>query len=239
MVSWFMRSFNCVVVQHVPFEGPGRIADWIRDRGHTLSEVQIYRGDPLPPVEEVDWAILMGGPMSVNDDEEYPWLSDEILWVRKLIEQRRKLLGVCLGAQLIARALGSRVYPALEKEIGWYPISVHGNAPVAFPSTMEVLHWHGETFELPPGAVRWASSPCCPNQAYAYENRVMGLQFHLESTEETVTALVENAGEEIGSGRYQMKGKSILKRGEDQILLRENHLHLYSLLAYLERQPVE
>lgn len=234
-----MLSLDCVVVQHVPFEGPGRIAEWMEDRGHTVSTVHLYNGEPLPDPESVDWAVLMGGPMSVNDTEKYPWLADEIVWLRGLIEARRRVLGICLGAQLIARALGSRVYPAIEKEIGWYPVSVHGAVPVALPETLEVLHWHGETFDLPPGAQRWASSPCCPNQAFGYNRRVMGLQFHLEATGETLSALVENAGEEIGHGKYQMPAKEILSRTSDSYTLRTTHLHLDSLLAYLEGQPIE
>ena len=210
----------------------------MRDRGHVVKEVHLYRGEELPPIEEVDWAVIMGGPMSATDTEIYDWLEDEILWTRRLIDARRKVLGICLGAQIIARAMGSRVYPAREKEIGWYPIFVHSTAPVALPESLEVLHWHGETFDLPPGAVRWASSVCCPNQAYGYNKRVMGLQFHLESTAESVEALVKNSGNEIGSGRYQMSVRQILN-GADEFLLRECHLHLDSLLAYLESQPVE
>lgn len=210
----------------------------MRDRGHVVREVHLYRGDSLPPIDEVDWAVLMGGPMSVNDTDSYAWLDEEVLWTRRLIDARRKVLGICLGAQIIAKALGSRVYPAREKEIGWYPIFVHSAAPVALPESLEVLHWHGETFDLPPGAVRWASSACCPNQAYGYNKRVMGLQFHLESTVDGVSALVENSGQEIGQGRYQMSPRQIL-HGADEFLLRECHLHLDSLLAYMENQPVE
>lgn len=234
-----MRAFNCVVVQHVPFEGPGRIAEWMRDRGHALREVQLYRGEELPDIEEVDWAVLMGGPMSVNDTDRYDWLIPEIIWLRKLIEHRRRVLGICLGAQLIARALGSQVYPAHEGEIGWYPVSVHSTAPVALPENLQVLHWHGETFDLPSGAVRWASSAACPNQAFSFNKRVMGLQFHLESTESSVAALVDNAADEIGRGRFQMAPKEIVARASEPHVLRETHLHLDSLLAYLESQPVE
>ena len=233
-----MRSFNCVVVQHVPFEGSGRIGEWMVDRGHAVKEVHLYRGDKLPLLEEVDWAVLMGGPMSANDTETYDWLEEEILWTRRLIEARRKVLGVCLGAQVIARALGSRVYPAREKEIGWYPIFVHSAVPVALPESLEVLHWHGETFDLPPGAVRWASSAACPNQAFCYNKRVLGLQFHLESTSEGIADLIKNSASEIGSGRYQMSPRQILE-GADEFVLRETHLHLDALLAYLEGQPVE
>lgn len=234
-----MRAFNCVVIQHVPFEGPGRIAEWMRDRGHNLREVHLYRGDPLPDMEAVDWAVLMGGPMSVNDTEQYEWLIPEILWVRNLIEHRRRVLGICLGAQIIARALGSQVYPSHEGEIGWYSVSVHTSAPVALPENMEALHWHGETFDLPSGAVRWASSAACPNQAFCFNKRVMGLQFHLESTKESVEALVTNAGHEIGRGRFHMGAREIIDRTAVDHVLRETHLHLDSLLAYLESQPVE
>ncbi|MFP4301287.1 MAG: type 1 glutamine amidotransferase [Spirochaetaceae bacterium] len=233
-----MRSFNCVVVQHVPFEGPGRIGKWMADRGHAVKEIHLYRGEKLPSIEDVDWAVLMGGPMSVNDTAVYDWLEEEILWTRRLIDSRRKLLGVCLGAQIIARALGSRVYPAREKEIGWFPVFVHSAVPVALPESLEVLHWHGETFDLPPGAVRWASSATCPNQAFCYGKRVLGLQFHLESTPDSIAALVENGASEIGQGRYQMSPRQILE-GADKYLLRESHLHLDALLAYLEGQPVE
>jgi GMP synthase-like glutamine amidotransferase len=202
-------------LQHVPFESPASIESWLSDAGWQLTTTRFYAGDPLPAVGDVDLLVVMGGPMSANDDERYPWIVGERRFIREAIDAGRSVLGVCLGAQLIARALGARVYPNREREIGWLPIdgaSNSGDAPawaVAGRQT-PVFHWHGETFDLPPGAVHLARSAACENQAFRIGDRVMGLQFHLEVTPAAVREMVAHGRAELAPSRYTQSEAAIL-----------------------------
>ncbi|HZU09640.1 MAG TPA: type 1 glutamine amidotransferase [Pseudacidobacterium sp.] len=190
-------------LQHVIFEGPAAIEDWARQKGHTVTGSHLYRGDPLPGVSAFDLLVMMGGPMSVNDEHEHPWLLPEKQLVRKAVQHGRAVFGVCLGAQLIASALGASVYQAPEREIGWFPVRrVTGERIGALlPQRFTPLHWHGETFDLPAGAVRLAETDAVPNQAFQFGDNVVGLQFHMEATPQSVEMLVENAGQEIQEGQ--------------------------------------
>jgi GMP synthase-like glutamine amidotransferase len=189
-------------LQHVPFEGPAGIGDWARARGHALAVTHLHAGEPLPDPAGFDWLVVMGGPMGVGDTGVHPWLAPEKDLIRQAIAAGRTLVGVCLGAQLIAEALGARVYRNPEKEIGWMPVTLTeaGRAsPVLgfLPPDIEVFHWHGDTFELPAGAVHLAASGACAHQAFLYGERVLGLQFHLESTAESVAALIHHCADEL------------------------------------------
>jgi len=148
--------------------------------------------------------IAMGGPMSVNDEAELPWLKGEKQAVREAVAEGTPILGVCLGAQLIASSLGARVYRSPTKEIRWFPIqAVRSSVPsFRFPSACMAFHWHGETFDLPEGAVRLAKSEACENQAFQLNRNVIGLQFHLETTEDSALDLLENCRGELVPGRY-------------------------------------
>ena len=195
------------VLQHVPFEGPAGIADWASDRGHALSITHVYRGDPLPPQDAFDCLVVMGGPMGIYDETAHPWLVPEKAFLGAAIAADKVITGVCLGAQLLADALGARVYRNTHKEIGWLPIELtpEGAAdPVFGPLApgMEVYHWHGDTFPLPPGAKHLARSVGCEHQAFLYRGRVLGIQFHLETTPASLSALVANCADEIVPGPY-------------------------------------
>jgi len=191
--------------QHVPFEGLGSIEPWLIGRGYEITRTLLSEPEPLPSPGEVDFLIIMGGPMSVNDLDEYPRLASEKDFIGKFIATGKPVLGICLGAQLIASALGGRVFPNHRREIGWYP--VRGVSPAdpglfPFPGEAEVFHWHGETFSLPEGAVRIARSAACENQAFQIGANVIGLQFHLETTAESARILVENSRDELTGGEY-------------------------------------
>src|SRR5690554_3748130 len=172
--------------QHVPFEGLGSIEEWLQAKQFHLTATRFYENTALPELQAVDFLIVMGGPMSVNDEVQHPWLTAEKQFIQQMILAGKPVLGICLGAQLIASAMGARVYPNPEKEIGWWPIYsvANGNNDVfRFPPVTSVFHWHGETFDLPDGAIRLAESAGCGNQAFQLGHTVVGMQFHLETTE--------------------------------------------------------
>lgn len=202
-------------LQHVPFEGPAGIADWAAARGHELSVTHLYTGAAPPSTEVFDWLVVMGGPMGVYDQAEHPWLVAEKALLREAVAAGRTIVGVCLGAQLLAEVLGGRVYRNAEKEIGWFPIELTeaGRASDVFgflPGRIEVFHWHGDTFDLPPGAVHLARSQGCGNQGFLWDGRVLGLQFHIETTPESLRELVEHGADDILPGPYVQSAERML-----------------------------
>lgn len=199
-------KINCF--QHVTFEGLGFIADWVNERGYDLSVTKLYDNEKIPNLENYDTLIIMGGSMSVHDEDIFPWLKDEKAYIRKAIKAKKHVLGVCLGAQLIAEALGGKVTKMPAKEIGWFPIAWHdaamGNSVISgLNPAMNVFHWHGEEFSIPDGAISLASSKACANQAFLYSCRVLGLQFHLEMAEENIEELIKNCEADFTSGVLQ------------------------------------
>lgn len=204
--------------QHVPFEGLGVIETWLTARGCTPNVTRFHAGDSLPDPDSIDWLIVMGGPMGVYDQDRYPWLKEEIAWIRDAIASGKTVFGVCLGAQLIAAALGAKVYPNGQKEIGWFPVRLteEGRQSLllkGFPQELPAFHWHGDTFDLPAGGVRLMTSVACANQAFSHGNRVVGLQFHLEVTPGGVSALIDQCGHELIPGPFiqtagQLQGSS-------------------------------
>ena len=202
-------------IQHVPFEALGSIEKWSNHNGHGLSVTRFHRQDPLPRMKEFDWLIVMGGPMNIYEDAEYPWLSEEKNFLRQAIETGKVVIGICLGAQLIADALGSRVYSGRHKEIGWFPViktDEAGNSSIFedFPLETVVFHWHGDTFDLPPGCVHIAESAACRSQAFVYEERVIGLQFHQEMNLPGAEAIIDNCRKEIVEAPYIQTAGEIL-----------------------------
>ncbi len=195
------------IIQHVDFEGPAHIGKWITAHGHSRSETHLYRGDSLPAGTDFDRLVVMGGPMNIYEHDRYPWLVEEKRFIGRAIGAGKTVIGICLGAQLIADVLGGRVYAGPEKEIGWFPVTLTPEARELglfgdVPERFTVFHWHGDTFPLPEGAVRLAASAACENQAFLYRDRVLGLQFHLESTPESVRAITDRCADEVVDGRY-------------------------------------
>ncbi len=235
------------ILQHVSFETIGSMAAWLEARGAQVSYTRFYENPILPDLDELDLVIAMGGPMSVNDESEFPWLRPEKQFIRQAIERGVSVLGMCLGAQLIAGALGCRIYPNPVKEIGWFPIEATvetitggisgANAPFRFPSKCVVFHWHGETFDLPPGAVRLAGSAVCVNQAFQLQQNVMGLQFHLETTPQSARALVENCGRELTPGPYIQSAAQLLAVPAEMYVEINNLMD--RVLSYLDLGKVE
>lgn len=206
---------NLHYLQHVPFEGLGSIEDWVRRRGHTLSATRLYLGASLPTVETLDLLVVMGGSMNIYEEANYPWLTAEKRFIEQAIAAGRRVLGVCLGAQLIADVLGAKVYANADKEIGWFPVETtqvaSGNGLFAeFPRRIEAFHWHGDTFDIPAGAVHAARSTGCANQAFVYDERVVGLQFHLETTPASARQIIAHCADEIVEGRYIQTPQAML-----------------------------
>jgi GMP synthase-like glutamine amidotransferase len=190
------------VIRHVSFEGPGNIAAWALERGHHLSESDQSKGQALPAVDSFDLLVLMGGPMSVNDETAFGWLKPEKELVRQTLAAGKKILGVCLGAQMIASALGARVYPNALKEIGWFPLeaTTMGKAHpllAGLPAVLNAFHWHGETYDLPQGVSHLYRSSVCENQVYALGVQVLALQCHVEVTFESMQAMIDHGRDEL------------------------------------------
>jgi GMP synthase-like glutamine amidotransferase len=191
--------------QHVSFEDLGSIEPWLKTTGCQITCTRFYENPALPEIDDPDMLIVMGGPMSVNDEKELPWLKSEKHFIRNFIDRQKPVLGICLGAQLIASAMGAQVYPNPEKEIGWHAIQrtpSMDSSFFTFPSTLNVFHWHGDTFELPSGAMRLARSEACDNQAFQLNDSVLGLQFHLETTAQSLKQLISQCRNQIVPAKY-------------------------------------
>jgi len=232
-----MKSrLDVAVVTHVPHEGPGEIGPYLSAHGNRVIECPAYL------------LVVMGGPMSVNDGERLPWLGREIEGIQQHLNRGTPVLGICLGAQLIAAALGAAVVPNRHREIGWWPVDLLPPRDLAdpwagvfsgTPARASVFHWHGDTFVLPPSAVLRASSPACRNQAFTVGDRVIGLQFHLEMTAEGVGALARVSADVPGGETY-----ANIPAGVDAatFLVNNARLHtgrtrllLFGILDYLEQ----
>jgi GMP synthase-like glutamine amidotransferase len=200
-------------LQHVPFEGLGRIAPWLEAAGYELTNTRFFESAALPDLKKIDLLLVMGGPMSVNDEDEFPWLVSEKQFICEAIHSGKSVLGICLGAQLIASATGARIYRNSFKEIGWFPIygiSSNDRSIFSFPPSVHVFHWHGETFDLPSGATRLAKSDKCANQAFQLGKSVIGLQFHLETTPKAAREIVSNCRNDLVPSEYIQTEQEIL-----------------------------
>lgn len=224
-------------LQHVGFEGLGSIGSWLRSRDVELTTTHFERAAILPDPAQVDWVIVMGGPMSVHDESCHSWLRAEMAFLETALARGKCVLGVCLGAQLIAHVLGARVYPNREREIGWHAIRavspVEGSQVFGLPAEIDVFHWHGETFDLPRGAVHLARSAACENQAFQIGENVIGLQFHLETTADSARALVDHCPADLQPARWVQSAEEILAAPADRY--RAVNTLMEDLLGYLAR----
>lgn len=195
-------------LQHVPFEDPANIVPWAKHRGHKLTGTHLYKQEALPAMDQLDWLIIMGGPMNIYEEAEYPWLSYEKEFIKEAIARGKAVVGICLGGQLIADVLGGKVTKNPEGEIGWLPVRFNAAAfqsPLFknFPEVAQVFHWHNDTFStLGKDSVCIAGSEACGHQAFIHRDRVVGFQFHMESTSVSIAALIEHCGHEMTGGAY-------------------------------------
>ncbi len=201
-------------IQHVPFETPGSILDWARNEKIKVTSTKVYKHENFPEADGIDCLVVMGGPMGVYDDKQYHWLKEEKLFIENVTKTGKSALGICLGSQLLACVLGSNVTKNRYKEIGWYPIKMTADAEdeklTFLPKKFTVFHWHGDTFELPQGASRIASSEGCENQGFIYNRNLVGLQFHLEVTGKSLREMVRNGTQELLPDRYIQSENEIL-----------------------------
>ncbi|NBC84168.1 MAG: amidotransferase [Bacteroidetes bacterium] len=224
-----------LIIQHVPFEGPGAIEKWAAERNYLYNIHKVYANERFPDVSDISGLVVMGGPMSVNDHAIFPWISDEIGFIKECIKQNVPVVGICLGAQFLAKAMNAKVYKAKEKEIGWFPITFNISR---FPDKMQpvdhqtdVFHWHGETFDLPGDCKLLASSKSTPNQLFLYEKRILGIQFHIELNHENINQLIENCREELSEhGPYIMSEEAMKMKSIDYPQL---HTLLYNWFDYI------
>lgn len=199
---------------HTDYEDLSFIKQWANNHQHTITYTRSYNKDPLPALDRFDWLIVMGGPMSVHDKDSHPWLIEEKRLIKQSMDNGKTVIGVCLGAQLIAHCLGASVESADVQEIGWLPIQLTKEAQ-AHPLLQDlpkqpftVFHWHGDGFDYPKGAIPLATSKAWPNQGFLYQtpqqkalgNWVMAWQCHFEVTKESIVKMVANGNKAIQKG---------------------------------------
>lgn len=203
-------------LQHVPFENPGIILSWAESRKYPVTCTRLFEDQELPAGEDFDWLVIMGGPMNIYEEEKYPWLVREKEFIKTAISENKLILGLCLGAQLIADVIGGRVIQNQYKEIGWFPVAFTKEARALpqfshLPLNPVVFEWHGDTFiDLPKESILLASNEACRNQAFVYGERVYGFQFHMENTMQIIKDLIENCRAEMVSGIYIQSASEIL-----------------------------
>jgi len=224
-------------LQHATFENLAAIEPWARTRGHRLSATRFHENESLPRMDVFDWLIVLGGPMNVYEEDKYSWLADEKRFIEKAVRQEKRVLGICLGAQLIATVLGAQVRRNPEREIGWFPVERvetrrETNLFEFLPRTFLAFHWHGDTFDLPTGAVHVARSEGCDHQAFVYTDRVAAMQFHLETTCESVEKLISHCVGDMTEGKFVQKPPDMLANDER---FDEVHHVMEILLGQMER----
>ncbi len=195
-----------LIFQHVPYESPGFILEWIMENDHSLSFVNFYTDPVIPAIESTDALVIMGGPMNIYEEEKYPFLKKEKDFIKQFIQSGKKVLGICLGSQMVADALGGEVRKNERPEIGWYPVKVDkskvpGKYKDVFPETFTTFHWHGDTFGLPENVMGFISSAVCANQAFINDT-IAAFQFHPEMTQKGVNELVHH-NEAVFEKRHQ------------------------------------
>jgi GMP synthase-like glutamine amidotransferase len=231
-------------LQHVSFEDPGFILTWAKKHGWEVTNTLLYnfpKGEvSFPSMRDFDWLVIMGGPMNVYEEAEYPWLAEEKVFIKQAADNGKLILGLCLGAQLLSCVLGGTVTRNPCKEIGWFPVTLTSEArsfPLFsfLPENPLVFQWHGDPFSVPPGAVLLAESEACKNQAFMYRNRIFAFQFHLENTQEIIQGLVHHCGDELTGGQagstYIQQGAELLSHPE---YIEQDNQWMNELLTRLE-----
>jgi GMP synthase-like glutamine amidotransferase len=224
---------NIHYIQHEPFEDLGCIRKWLQSKNYHVSHTHVWQGEGFPDPSKIDLLIIMGGSMSAYDDEILDWLPDEKKFIKACIDRNKKVIGICLGSQLLASVLGSKVYPGPQKEIGWFSVQLKDQITSSlfncFPKEFATMHWHGDTFDLPQGAILMASSALTKHQAFLYNDRVVGLQFHPEMNEAAIIGMIDETGE-LKKAQYVQTVDEIKSH---LLLCSENNKYMFQLLDKL------
>lgn len=207
------------VFQHSALNTLGSIEEYARTKNHPVESTRFYETKNSPDLDSFDLLIIMGGPMGIYDYEENPWLRNEKAFIKQAIDAGKPVLGICLGAQLLADVLGARVYENGHREMGWFPVKVAvvENKPEfikGMPEEITVFHWHARTFDIPAGSVHLFRSEGCKNQGFVCGGRVVALQFHPEATEERIKTMIGRSGLEIGGEPFIQKKEEIVGKEE-------------------------
>lgn len=227
------------IIQHVPYESPGWIINWLKSRRVANQLVDIYKGDPLPALEEISGLILMGGSMNVYEEKLHPWLIPEKEFIRRCIGHGKQVLGICLGAQLVATCLGAKVKRNAALEIGWYPLKINESRlperlKEVFPEEFTTFHWHGDTFETPVGARSFASSEATDNQGFTFGDNILAIQFHPEITGDGIEDLINHDTDDLFSESLFIQNVAEMRQGK--INMDENKKIMFDLLESFFRK---
>jgi GMP synthase-like glutamine amidotransferase len=220
--------------QHVGFENPANISEWIETNGHSVDYTRFFEKEfELPEVDSIDVLLVLGGYMNVDDESAFPWLKAEKEFINSAISAAKKVIGICLGSQLIASASGAKVFAAKQKEIGFFPIEFSDEALsdyyfAHFTKFYTVFHWHGDTFDIPDKARRIASTETTENQGFYLDKNVLALQFHLEMNEKVIEEMLLHDGEELAEKGKFIQNIKTVRRGFHH--LKQNKADLFLLL---------
>ncbi|MBB1085507.1 type 1 glutamine amidotransferase [Limosilactobacillus fastidiosus] len=216
------------VLQHTPNEGPGTIQQWSQERGHEMYIYHPYQFGNLPTANKTDMLIVLGGPMSPNDN--LGWIKKERVLIHQLLDEHKPIFGVCYGAQQIAKTLGCAVKKAPHKEVGWASVYLKSSIISGIPKKLTALHWHEEMFEVPDQAELLFSSDLVKNQGFIMNDNVIGLQFHFEPAADNVREIAAN------DTQYPLQNNDLHQTGEEIIHHRvpsENKRVMAQLLDFI------
>jgi len=220
-------------LQHDPLDGPGALQEWADLRGHSVTICLICKGDPLPALESFDLLVSLGGPMGAYEEEKHPWLGAEKEYLRQAVAAGKKIIGLCLGCQLLADALGGKAFRHTCKEFGWQPIEPLEAGSVWFGTddSFYAFQWHGDTYSLPPGAEQLARNKAAEQQAFLIEapggGKVLGLQFHLEWTEQMAREALAEPGVAPPASPFVQTAEEILS---DLSLFESGKIRFFALM---------
>ena len=235
MVKTNNQKLRIHYIRHVPFEGLGRIENWAQAQGHKITSSLMYEDGVLPELEGIDWLVVMGGPMGTYDEDKYDWLAGEKVYIAEAIKAEKVVIGICLGAQIIAEITGGEVFKGEYSEIGWHQVKLTEEAQRSplfseFPEKLYVLQWHGDSFTLPESAIRVIEGEVYENQAFMIGSKILGLQFHLEFDAACMKRLYKALDGQIGEGPYIQTEEEVFA-ADQRFIYSEKLLH--SLLEKL------
>lgn len=219
------------VLQHAEGEGLGSLKKWFIQQQFKISTTRVDLCETLPSLDQLDWLVILGGPMGTYEEERYPWLISEKVFIREAIQADKRVLGICLGGQLIANAMGAKVYPNTQKEIGWFPINKTHQVASWLPEQSSLLCWHGDCFDIPQGAVSFATSAATSYQGFCIGPRVWALQFHIEAIKGTTELFYKVTGADLPDSEYVQN----LDELASTAFLKNSQTTAYCLLDFMLR----